>query len=67
MLRVAVTVAPEKGKANKAIIEVLSDALSVAKSSLELVAGDTSPQKKFLVIGADVERLRGVIQCLLYD
>ena len=58
MLRVAVTAAPEKGKANKAIIAVLSDALKMPKSSIELVAGETSPQKRFLIAGVDADKLR---------
>lgn len=48
-LQVSVTQAPEKGKANKAIIAVLSDELSLRKSQLELISGETSPQKRFLV------------------
>ena len=47
-LKVAVTQAPEKGKANKAIIAVLSKQLDVRKSQIELISGQTSPQKKFL-------------------
>ncbi|MGD9635346.1 MAG: DUF167 domain-containing protein [Pirellulales bacterium] len=65
MLRVAVTAAPEKGKANKAIVEVLADALKLPKSSLELVSGETSQQKRFLVVGAKEELLRIVIERLL--
>ncbi len=48
-LQVSVTQAPEKRKANKAIIALLSDALGVRKSQIELLAGETSPQKKFLI------------------
>jgi uncharacterized protein (TIGR00251 family) len=62
MLRVAVTAAPEKGKANKAIVEVLADALNVSKSSIELLSGETSQQKQFLIVGANVEKLRVVIE-----
>jgi uncharacterized protein (TIGR00251 family) len=58
MLRVAVTAAPEKGKANKAIVDVLSKALDVPKSSIELVAGEISPQKRFLIAGVSVDDLR---------
>jgi uncharacterized protein (TIGR00251 family) len=57
MLRVAVTVAPEKGKANRAVADVLSRALGVPKSNIELVAGETSPRKRFLVVGATVDAL----------
>ena len=65
MLRVAVTAAPEKGKANKAIVEVLAGALKVAKSSIELTAGETSPQKRFLVAGADEEKVRTMLDRIL--
>jgi uncharacterized protein (TIGR00251 family) len=57
-LRVAVTAAPEKGKANQAIIEVLSKTFGVSKSAVELVAGDTSPHKRFLIVGASVESMQ---------
>ena len=57
-LRVAVTAAPEKGKANRSIIELLSERLGIAKSSIELIAGETSPQKRFLIVGADEEVVR---------
>jgi uncharacterized protein (TIGR00251 family) len=65
MLRVAVTAAPEKGKANKAIIEVLADELKMAKSSIELVAGETSQQKRFLFVGVDRDKLQKQIERLL--
>jgi hypothetical protein len=65
MLRVAVTVAPEMGKANKAIIAVLSDALKISKSSIELVSGDTSSQKRFLIAGVDTEKLRIAVERLI--
>jgi hypothetical protein len=65
MLRVAVTAAPEKGKANKAIVGVLSDAFKTPKSSIEMVAGETSSQKRFLIVGANSEELRTVIDQLL--
>jgi uncharacterized protein (TIGR00251 family) len=61
-LRVAVTAVPEKGKANRAVIEVLGDVLRVPKSSIQLLTGETAQQKRFLVIGAkpaDVVRSLG--------
>jgi uncharacterized protein (TIGR00251 family) len=64
MLRVAVTAAPEKGKANRALIDVLSEALGVAKSSIELVAGETAVQKRFLIVGVDVGELQARLKDL---
>ena len=48
-LKVCVTQAPEKGKANKAIVEVLAKWLGVRKSQIELISGETASQKKLLV------------------
>ena len=62
MLRVAVTEAPEKGKANKAIVAVLSKALGVSKSAVVLVSGATSPRKRFLIAGADADTLSASLQ-----
>jgi len=57
LLKVCVTQSPEKGKANKAIAELLCRELSLKKSQIELVAGETSRQKRFLVRGVSPEEL----------
>jgi len=59
-LRVSVTQAPEKGKANGAIVEVLCDALGLRRGQIELISGETSAKKKFLIrdIAADDLRSR---------
>ena len=56
-LKVAVTQAPEKGKANDAIIDVLVEALGLKRNQIELISGATSPQKKFLVTGLTRQEL----------
>ena len=56
-LRVSVTQAAEKGKANKAIVELLSRAIGLKRSQIELLAGETSQQKRFLVRGSTVEEI----------
>jgi uncharacterized protein (TIGR00251 family) len=61
-LKVAVTQAAEKGKANKAIIVVLAKSLGLRRSQIELASGMTSPQKKFLIRGVSVDELRRAIQ-----
>ncbi len=63
-LRVAVTAVPEKGKANRAMIDLLSKSLGVAKSSIELIAGETSPQKRFLVSGITTQALQELLSQL---
>lgn len=52
MLRVAVTEAPEKGKANRAIGALLSREFGVSKSAVRILSGETSPKKRFLLVGA---------------
>ena len=46
-LRVSVTTVPEDGKANKAVIKLLAEALGLAKSRLTLVRGATARDKVF--------------------
>ena len=67
MLRVAVTAAPEKGKANRAIIALLSETLGVPKSAMDLVSGETSPQKRLLILGADVDAIRKALARVIED
>jgi uncharacterized protein (TIGR00251 family) len=58
-LRIDVTAAPEKGKANDAIIALLAKTFGVAKSSIELISSPANPQKRFLLHGiqlTDVQR-----------
>ena len=57
MLKVCVTQAPEKGKANKAIAEFLAKTFSLKKSQIELLSGETSHHKKFLIRGITVQEL----------
>ena len=44
-LRVRVTAQPEKGKANKAVIQLLAKALGLAKSDFTLESGETARLK----------------------
>jgi len=46
-LRVSVTAAPEDGKATRAVIALLADALSVPPSSITLLRGGASRDKWF--------------------
>ena len=64
-LKVAVTAPPEDGRANKALVEVLAEALDLRRSQVELTAGATSRDKRFLLRGVprtEVEvRLRALL------
>ena len=58
-LKVAVTAPPEDGRANQALVEALRAALGVKRSQVELVSGQASRDKRFLIRGvtrADLEK-----------
>ncbi len=67
MLKVSLTQSPEKGKANKALIALLSKQLSLRKSQLELIAGATSQQKQVLVRDVTAEELRELMERALHE
>jgi uncharacterized protein YggU (UPF0235/DUF167 family) len=48
-LKISVVSVPEKGKANKALIEFLAQKLGVAKSLMTIVSGQTDRFKKILL------------------
>jgi uncharacterized protein (TIGR00251 family) len=50
-LKVAVTAPPEDGRANKALVEALAEALGIRRSQVELLSGATSRDKRFLIRG----------------
>ena len=44
-VRIWVTAPPDKGKANKAVIALVAEALDVPKSAVELMRGETAREK----------------------
>ena len=46
VLKVKVTAAPEKGRANEEICAVLAEYLDVPKRNVEVIHGHTTPQKR---------------------
>ena len=64
-LKVSVTQAPEKGKANQAIAEVLCKALGLRRSQLVLVAGETDSRKKFRATDVGAAELAARLERLL--
>lgn len=62
MLKVSVTAAPEDGKANAAIVQLLAKSLKVSKSRVQLLAGATQRQKKFLLVGLDAQAVAQLVE-----
>lgn len=56
-LKVAVTKAPEKGRANQALVEVLCEKLGLSRSQVVLLAGPCGRRKQFLIRGLDTAEL----------
>jgi len=52
-LKIQVAAAPEKGKANEAVREVLADFFGVKIGQIELISGQTQPRKTFLLKGVN--------------
>ncbi len=64
-LKVAVTAPPQDGRANDALVEVLRDALGLKRAQIELLSGQTSRDKRFLVRGINRADLLARIAALL--
>lgn len=64
-LKVSVTQAAEKGKANNAVIALLAKELHLSKSQFTLLSGQTSARKRLLIqgvlTGQLLQKLAGVI------
>jgi uncharacterized protein (TIGR00251 family) len=57
MLKVKLAAAPEKGKANQALIGFLAETLGVRKNAIKIISGHTSPVKIIQVTGVSAESL----------
>ncbi len=56
-LKVRIQAVPEDGKANKALLEFFAKQLKLPKRSVELLAGDTSREKRVRIHGLSEEAL----------
>lgn len=50
-LKVQVAAAPERGRANAAVVKVIAAALGVGEKAVQIVKGETSPNKRIRVMG----------------
>ena len=57
MLKVKVSAAPEKGKANQCLIKFLAKQLGVKKNTVSIISGTTSPVKHVKVSGMSADTL----------
>ena len=67
VLKARVRAAPENGRANAALIELLAKALCAPKSALTLVCGQTARIKKFRVAGDPASLKTALAKLLAQD
>lgn len=63
-VKVKVTAQPIENKANKALIEFLSKTFKIAKTSIEILKGDTSKEKTLLFKTCNDDKLKEIISRL---
>ena len=61
-LKVRLTSPPVEGEANRLCVEFIAKTLKVAKSSVELVAGEKSRHKRLLIRGVEAEEVRRALE-----
>src|SRR5262245_1482431 len=66
-LKIAVTAPPTDGRANEALVELLRELLGLKRSQVELIAGATSREKKFLIRGVTRDQLAARLTALLVE
>lgn len=57
MLKVKVAAAPEKGKANKCLVEFLAKQLGIKKNDVAVCSGQTGPVKQIEIHGVSITDL----------
>jgi uncharacterized protein (TIGR00251 family) len=57
-LKLRVAAAPEGGRANEAVADLLADTFGVKRSLVELVSGQSSRAKQFKLTGVDLDVFR---------
>ncbi len=60
-LKIAVQAPPIEGRANEALIAFLSETFGIAKRSVELVSGELSRSKVFLLRDVSLDRANAVL------
>ncbi|OHB41092.1 MAG: YggU family protein [Planctomycetes bacterium GWC2_39_26] len=60
-LKLTVTAAPEKGKANKAVIELLANTFHISESSIHIISGESSRDKRIMIEGLTQETLKSLL------
>lgn len=65
-LKISVCSVPEKGKANKELINFLSKKIKISKSNFEIISGELDRSKKLLIHG-DKENIIAKLELLVNE
>ena len=60
-IKIAVTVAPEEGKANKAVIKLFAKLLGIKNSDVQIISGETSRDKELFIRNITEEDLHRLV------
>lgn len=60
-LKVRLTSPPVEGEANRLCVEFFAKRLGIARSAVELIAGEKSRHKRLLIRGVEAEEVRQVL------
>ena len=61
-LKLRVTAPPESGRANKAVTALVARTLGIARSSVRIVRGRSTPQKTIEVLALEPEEVRRLLE-----
>lgn len=62
VIQIKVAAPPEKGKANKALIDLVAETLGIRKSSITIIKGETSRNKVVLIKGISSENISRLLK-----
>ncbi len=57
MLKIKISTPPEKGKANRHLLEFLAKQLGVKKNTISIISGQTKPIKQVQILGISADTL----------
>ena len=64
-LKIRLAAPPVDGAANKALIEFLAETLGIAKSQIDIIAGETSERKLLSLVGISPDEVDAIIGALI--
>ena len=64
-LKIRLAAPPVDGAANKALIEFLAQTLGIAKSQIDIIAGESSERKLISMVGISADEVDAIVGAIL--